>query len=67
MSALDQDPPITLHCPICRGQNILADACARWNVETQEWEMSSVYDGDRTCDDCGKEISPDERPIEGDA
>ena len=66
MSTLEQPAPVTLHCPYCGGQNVLADACARWNVETQDWEMSCLYDG-RSCDDCGKDISPDERPIEGGA
>ncbi|WP_300043097.1 hypothetical protein [uncultured Paracoccus sp.] len=66
MSTLDQDQPVTLHCRYCGGQNLLADACARWNVETQQWEMSHVYDG-VTCEDCETETRADERPIEGGA
>lgn len=63
MPTRDTDHPITIHCRHCGGENILADACARWNVETQEWELSNVFD-DKTCDDCGIEVSAVERPVQ---
>ncbi|WP_299911464.1 hypothetical protein [uncultured Paracoccus sp.] len=63
MPAREPDHPITIHCPHCGGQNILADACASWNVETQEWKLSNVFD-DTTCDDCGIDVSAVERPVQ---
>ena len=39
------------------------DACARWNVEMQQWDLSHVYD-DTTCDDCGIDVSAEERPVQ---
>lgn len=63
MPAREPDNPITIHCPHCGGENILADACARWNVKTQGWELSNVFD-DKTCDDCETEISALERPVQ---
>lgn len=41
-----------LLCPCCHSDNIIRDAAARWNPETNEWELASVQD-DMTCDDCG--------------
>ena len=63
MPAREADRPITIHCPRCRGESILADACARWNVEMQQWDLSHVYD-DTTCDDCGIDVSAEERPVQ---
>jgi len=53
---------IKLKCPKCGGDNILADAYAGWNEDTQEWELHSTYD-DRTCDDCGESTKPIEIEI----
>ena len=53
---------IKLKCPKCGGSAIFADAYARWNVETQNWELHDVYD-DRTCNDCGGDTKPIEVEI----
>lgn len=63
MPQRETSPAITIHCPYCGGQIILADACARWNVETQEWDLTTVYD-DKTCEDCDTEVSAVERPVQ---
>ncbi len=47
-------------CPKCGSADISADAAARWCVETQEWEVSDVYDKYKTCDNCGEEFSDPE-------
>lgn len=31
-------------CPKCGSEDIVTEAVARWNIETQEWELSSMYD-----------------------
>ena len=63
MPAREAHQPITINCPHCGGESILADACARWNVEAQEWGLCTVYD-DKTCDDCGIEVSAEERSVQ---
>lgn len=42
------------HCPRCGSDNVQRDACARWDVATQRWELITVYD-DATCAACGEE------------
>lgn len=61
---------IELLCPTCGAADMTRDACARWNVETGDWELSATYDT-MTCDSCGDEtyecaeIDPDTLPEEG--
>ena len=38
-------------CSICGSENVRRDAWAIWNVETQSWELSTVFDAG-FCDDC---------------
>jgi hypothetical protein len=38
-------------CYDCGGNDIIADATAQWNVETQEWELCDVNDAS-FCSDC---------------
>jgi predicted RNA-binding Zn-ribbon protein involved in translation (DUF1610 family) len=45
---------IELLCPSCGAADITRDACARWNAETGDWELSATYDT-MTCDACGDE------------
>lgn len=46
------EPKVYVVCPHCGSPSVACDATARWDYETQDWELSSVFD-DRTCDDCG--------------
>lgn len=41
-------------CSHCGSESIVRDAAARWDVETQKWDFSSIYDC-TTCDLCGAE------------
>lgn len=53
---------IKIHCRTCRSEEVTRDACARWNVETQRWELTTVYDN-ADCDDCGGESRLVERHV----
>lgn len=44
-------PSYTLVCTRCGSDDIVVDACARWNPETTAWELSGTYD-DKTCCAC---------------
>jgi predicted RNA-binding Zn-ribbon protein involved in translation (DUF1610 family) len=46
---------VKLLCPKCKSDSISRDANCFWNIESQEWEISSC-DGDIFCDDCGNEF-----------
>ncbi len=41
-------------CPHCGSTEISRDACARWDVDSQTWDLSYVYDC-QTCENCGAE------------
>ncbi|WP_157217986.1 hypothetical protein [Flavisphingomonas formosensis] len=41
-------------CPKCGSDDIVRDACARWSVEAQLWELEGIYDC-QTCNACGAE------------
>lgn len=55
-------PKIKIICSKCGGENVLRDAYASWDVDAQEWALSSVYDTFR-CDDCGHDAC-DEVPVD---
>jgi len=46
---------ITKVCPYCGSDNVSRDACARWKPETQQWEISALYDNSY-CEDCDSEL-----------
>lgn len=39
-------------CPVCKSDDVVVDAVARWDEDTQDWSLSATYD-DKTCDACG--------------
>jgi hypothetical protein len=49
-------------CGSCGGDNVLCDAFANWNVETQAWELHSTYDKGSHCEDCEGECRIEEVP-----
>lgn len=51
-------------CCTCGSSSVSADAYARWNPETQDWEVSSTFDKGAACDVCGGETRIDEIPLE---
>jgi predicted RNA-binding Zn-ribbon protein involved in translation (DUF1610 family) len=42
-----------LLCPHCGSDNIIRDACAKW--DGAQWVLLSVYDN-MTCNDCEREF-----------
>ena len=43
-------------CSYCGSNEVDRDACAAWNIETQQWEMVTVYDN-ADCEQCQGETS----------
>jgi hypothetical protein len=44
-------------CPKCGSADISADAASRWDIDTQQWEVTNIFDKGKSCDDCGHEFS----------
>ena len=45
---------IKVVCDRCGSDVVTRDACTRWNVDSQEWEISATYDT-MTCQSCEHE------------
>jgi hypothetical protein len=50
---------INIVCRTCGSSQVMRDAWAEWVIETQTWELKTVFDQGH-CDDCGGEASLDE-------
>lgn len=50
-------------CIHCKGENVLLDAWASWDIENQEWVLESVYDHAH-CHDCEGETTIQETEVE---
>jgi hypothetical protein len=48
-------------CSHCRSESIKADACAVWDPETQQWELSETFDKGACCQECDGETRIDWR------
>lgn len=46
--------PIKIVCSNCGSDDITCDATTRWDEDTQQWELSGVFDS-KTCGNCGYE------------
>ncbi len=42
-------------CSHCGGTNVVADAYAYWDAETQQWELDQTFAKGAHCDDCDGE------------
>lgn len=42
---------VDFRCPQCGSRNVVSDATAQWNVNSQSWELCGTYDC-TTCQDC---------------
>ena len=42
-------------CKHCGSENLIFDACARWNTEQQQYDLIDTYDNRPMCQDCGNE------------
>lgn len=45
---------VKMVCTACGTDGVTCDAVCRWCVETQEWEVSGLFDN-TDCDECGGE------------
>lgn len=54
---------IEIVCSECGGLDVLRDAWASWNPDTQQWELDNVFDV-VWCNDCESNTSLSERPLE---
>lgn len=48
------EPKETWFCSVCGSLNIVHDATARWDPDTEEFELIDVCDGDY-CEDCERQ------------
>ena len=55
---------VKMVCSTCGSDDVRADAYASWNVDTQEWELSSTFDKGSYCLTCSGECRIDEKIIE---
>lgn len=45
-------------CPKCGSDEMAFDAAVKWDETTQSYDISTVYDNEPTCGDCGEENEP---------
>jgi hypothetical protein len=50
--------PIDYRCPKCGSRNVVCDADASWNADTQTWELNCTYDA-MHCVECDRDASHD--------
>ncbi|MDD2878557.1 MAG: hypothetical protein PHZ23_15165 [Acidiphilium sp.] len=53
---------VAMVCASCGSTDVMRDAWAVWNTETQEWELGNVFD-DARCENCDREVRIDEEPL----
>lgn len=44
---------LKMTCAKCGSENVMRDAYAVWNFDTQDWELGAVFD-QGYCDDCAR-------------
>ena len=53
-------------CSKCKSTDILADAWAEWNIETQSWELQNVFEySGGHCNACDGPTRLEERKCDG--
>ena len=50
-------------CECCGSADLLVDAYAEWNAETQAWEVSEIIENSAYCSKCDDETRIEERPV----
>lgn len=53
---------LKMTCRECGSENVLRDAWAEWDYESQEWVLQNVFDA-AFCEDCEGECSIDETEV----
>jgi hypothetical protein len=60
-----KEPMIDIICSVCKCKDVVRDATAAWNIETQDWELAGVQD-QGYCNECeDSEVDLEEVPILG--
>lgn len=59
-----ETPRVRMVCYVCGSENVLRDAYASWNVETQEWELQNVFDAAVCEGRCEGETKIEEVPVD---
>lgn len=54
--------PVALICASCGGDDVGADAAARWDSVNQIWALSGEYDN-KFCQDCNADVDLIETPL----
>ena len=57
---------VRMVCSECGSENVVVDAYASWNFDTQEWEVASTHDKGSYCEDCDDEVYIDSKEVETD-
>ena len=62
MADRKKEPKLQMVCDDCGTTDVMRDAWAVWDVETQNWVLGAVFDYGH-CDRCGRETNIEERPL----
>ena len=54
---------VKMVCSRCGSDDVLADAYAEWDVETQAWEVAQTFDKGGYCNKCDGETRIEEQPL----
>jgi hypothetical protein len=57
------DKKVKMVCAHCGSDDVLADAYAKWDVETQTWEVTQTFDKGACCNKCDGETRIEEQPL----
>lgn len=53
---------IRMVCATCGSDDVLADAWASWDINSQQWELSQTFD-EKYCNNCEDSCKLIEEPI----
>ena len=56
-----EQPKIVMVCSYCGSPNVVTDAYASWNTDTQSWELETTFD-DGFCYNCEGPATLDAKP-----
>lgn len=59
----EEDRSLRPACLGCGGENVSIDGACRWDEHAAAWVLSSIFDFDGHCDDCGCQRRIDWVPV----
>jgi hypothetical protein len=54
---------VKMVCSHCDSEDVIADAYAEWDVESQVWEIVETFEKGAYCNQCEDETRIVERPV----